>query len=279
MDKIFLKSIAKINIGLNIVSKRSDGFHDLETIFYPINLYDEIIIEKDDHFSFSCNDSALNSDGSNLILKSHKAVENYFNKNFDVKITLIKNIPIGAGLGGGSSNAATTILGLLKLFNLSVPNTDLLKTALSLGSDVPFFLNPEPSFAESSGEILTPLNISINKFLLLVNPGIHISTRWAFGLVEPRQPKLSLSTLINKASISVSDLKSIAINDFENVVFREYKEIEQIKDNMIKFGSVFSMMTGTGSTVWGLFDEEEEANQAELFFKCKNYFTFLQSPI
>jgi 4-diphosphocytidyl-2-C-methyl-D-erythritol kinase len=279
MDKIFLKSIAKINIGLNIVSKRSDGFHDLETIFYPINLYDEIIIEKAEHFSFSSNDSVINSDSSNLILKSHKALENYFNKKFDVKITLIKNISIGAGLGGGSSNAATTILGLLKLFNLSVPNTDLLKTALSLGSDVPFFLNPAPSFAKSRGEILTPLNISINKFLLLVNPGIHISTRWAFGLVEPRQPKLSLSILINKAAISVSDLKSIAINDFENVVFREYKEIEQIKDNMIKFGSVFSMMTGTGSTVWGLFDEEEEANQAELFFKCKNYFTFLQSPI
>jgi 4-diphosphocytidyl-2-C-methyl-D-erythritol kinase len=279
MDKIILKSIAKINIGLNIVSKRSDGFHDLETIFYPINLYDEIIIEKAEHFSFSSNDSVINSDSSNLILKSHKALENYFNKKFDVKITLIKNISIGAGLGGGSSNAATTILGLLKLFNLSVPNTDLLKTALSLGSDVPFFLNPAPSFAKSRGEILTPLNISINKFLLLVNPGIHISTRWAFGLVEPRQPKLSLSILINKAAISVSDLKSIAINDFENVVFREYKEIEQIKDNMIKFGSVFSMMTGTGSTVWGLFDEEEEANQAELFFKCKNYFTFLQSPI
>lgn len=278
MDRLSIKSYAKINIGLNILSKRNDGFHNLETIFYPINLHDDLLIEKSDHFFFTSNDKALENDKSNLIIKSYDKLEKYFDKRFDVKITLTKKIPIGAGLGGGSSNAAATISGLLKLFNLSIPENVLKDITLSLGSDVPFFINPVPSFAESRGEILTPINLKINKHLLVVNPGIHISTKWAFGLIKPENPKLSLKSILIKNFISLEDLL-FATNDFEKIVFDHFSEIKEIKMMMLRFNSVFSLMTGTGSTIWGFFEDEESANQAELYFKCKNYFTYLQSPI
>ncbi len=278
MDRLSIKSYAKINIGLNILSKRNDGFHNLETIFYPINLHDDLLIEKSDHFFFTSNDKALENDKSNLIIKSYDKLEKYFDKRFDVKITLTKKIPIGAGLGGGSSNAAATISGLLKLFNLSMPENVLKDITLSLGSDVPFFINPVPSFAESRGEILTPINLKINKHLLVVNPGIHISTKWAFGLIKPENPKLSLKSILIKNFISLEDLL-FATNDFEKIVFDHFSEIKEIKMMMLRFNSVFSLMTGTGSTIWGFFEDEESANQAELYFKCKNYFTYLQSPI
>lgn len=278
MNKLNLKSFAKINIGLNILSKRDDGFHNLETIFFPIKLYDELLIEKSDKFLFSSNDVLLNNDKSNLIIRSHQMLEKYFDRKFGVKISLTKKIPIGAGLGGGSSNAAATLNGIISLFKLSIPQSDLNEIALSLGSDVPFFLNPVPSFAQSRGEILTPVNLQINKYLLIVNPGIHISTKWAFGLIKPENPVLSLKSILNKNSIQIDDLL-FAKNDFEKIVFENYDEIKEIKMKMLKFDSVFSLMTGTGSTVWGFFEDEEAAHQAELYFKCKNYFTYLQSPI
>lgn len=278
MENIILKSKAKINIGLNITSKRSDGFHNLETIFYPINLFDELTFNKASKFSFHCNDDNLNKEKTNLIIKAKEELENYFRMELPVEIYLKKNIPIGAGLGGGSSNAATTLLALIKLFNLKIETNDLNKIALNLGSDVPYFLNPVTAFAESRGEILTPINIKIKETLLVVNPGIHISTKWAFGFIKPKVPQVSLKSIIDKSEIDINDLKKIATNDFEEIVFKDYIQIKEIKEKMLQFGASFSMMTGTGSTVWGFFEDEEAAYQTELYFKCKNYFTFIQIP-
>ena len=182
-------------------------------------------------------------------------------------------------MGGGSSNAATTLLGLLKLFELNIPQNDLLQIALQLGSDVPFFLNPIPSFAESRGEILTPINIKINKYILIVNPGIHIATKWAFELVKPELPVNSLKNLLSKSEIKLEDLHKSVSNDFENIVFKQYPEIKEIKNKMLEFGAELALMTGTGSTVWGIFDEEEPAYQTELYFKCRNFFTYIESLI
>jgi 4-diphosphocytidyl-2-C-methyl-D-erythritol kinase len=198
MDEIIVKSPAKINIGLNIVGKRSDGFHNLETIFYPINLYDEISFEKTDQFSFNSNDENLNKEKSNLIIKAKESLERHFNIQLPVKVFLDKHIPIGAGLGGGSSNAATTLKSLIKLYNLKIDDNELLSIALQLGSDVPFFLNPVTSFAESRGEVIIPINLKLDKYLLIVNPGIHIATKWAFGLIKPIQPKESLKSFLAK---------------------------------------------------------------------------------
>jgi 4-diphosphocytidyl-2-C-methyl-D-erythritol kinase len=276
MEKIICKSKAKINIGLNIISKRDDGFHNLETIFYPINLTDELTFSASDKFLFESNDENLNKEKTNLIIKAKEQLEKYFDITLTPRISLKKNIPIGAGLGGGSSDAASTLLCLVELYNLKIDNNDLHKLALQLGSDVPYFLNPVPAFAESRGEKLTPINLELNATLLIVNPGIHISTKLAFGLIKPEIPKVSLKSLIDKPKVELSDLLNTAVNDFEKVVFNQYKEIKEIKDKMIEFGAAFSMMTGTGSTVFGFFDDEESAYQTELYFKCKNYFTYIQ---
>lgn len=276
MSEIVVKSPAKINIGLNIINKRDDGFHNLETIFYPLDLFDEIGFTKSEKFTFRSNDPNLNKEKTNLIIKAKELLETEFNVQLTVDINLNKNIPIGAGLGGGSSNAATTLIALTKLFNLQIDSTHLSQLALQLGSDVPFFLNPVPSFAESRGEVLVPINLKLEKYLVIVNPGIHISTKWAFGLITPNQPKLSLQSLINKSPIEIEDLKSIASNDFEKIVFNHFSDVREIKDKMLEFGALFSMMTGTGSTVWGMFNDEDAAHQTELFFKCKNYFTHIQ---
>lgn len=279
MNEIVVKSFAKINIGLNVIDKRPDGFHNLETIFYPLNFYDEIRITKSDHFSFNSNDRNLNSEKTNLIIKAKEELEKYFKLMLSSEIYLNKNIPIGAGLGGGSSNAASTLLALVKLFDLSISKEHLLDIALKLGSDVPYFINPVPSFAESRGEAITPINLKLKNYLLIVNPGIHITTKWAFGLITPMQPNLSLKSLINKPIIEFEEVISLATNDFEKIMFTHFPEINEIKEKMLEFGSVFSMMTGTGSTVWGMFDDEEAAYQTKLYFKCKNYFTYIQPPI
>ncbi|HEX9250741.1 MAG TPA: 4-(cytidine 5'-diphospho)-2-C-methyl-D-erythritol kinase [Ignavibacteriaceae bacterium] len=279
MNDIVVKSPAKINIGLNIINKRDDGFHNLETIFYPLNLFDEIKFIKSDKFSFDSNDENLKKEHSNLIIKSKELLEKEFGIQLLVDIYLNKNIPIGAGLGGGSSNAASTLKALIKLFDLKVDTKHLADLALLLGSDVPYFLNPIPSFAESRGEVLIPINFKINKYLLIVNPGIHVATKWAFGLITPIKPDESLKSLIHKSKIEIDEIMNLASNDFEKIVFNQFPEIKEIKEKMLDFEAIHSMMTGTGSTVWAMFDDEEAAYQSELYFKCKNYFTFIQNPI
>jgi 4-diphosphocytidyl-2-C-methyl-D-erythritol kinase len=279
MNELVVKSPAKINIGLNIINKRNDGFHDLETIFYPVNLYDEIRFTKSDEFSFNSNDDNLNKEKTNLIIKAKESLEKHFNIQLPANVFLNKHIPIGAGLGGGSSNAASTLKSLIKLYDLKIEENELSKIALQLGSDVPFFLKPVPSFAESRGEILYSINLKLDKYILIVNPVIHVATKWAFGLIKPNQTKESLKSFIGKNEISIDDVIKIASNDFEKIVFEHFPEIKDIKEKMIYFGANHSMMTGTGSTVWAMFDDEDAAYQTELFFKCKNYFTFIQGPI
>ncbi|MBS4035712.1 MAG: 4-(cytidine 5'-diphospho)-2-C-methyl-D-erythritol kinase [Ignavibacterium sp.] len=279
MDQIKVKSPAKINIGLNIIRKREDGFHDLETIFYPLNLYDEITITKSDSFSFISNDELLNKEPTNLIIKAQKEFERVSGKTLNVKIELKKNIPIGAGLGGGSSNAAITLKTLNALLEPAITEgrleQELLsEIALKLGSDVPYFLNPVPVFAESRGEKITPVNLKIENPILIVNPGIHISTKWAFGHIKTQQPKMSLKSLIGYNEISIDDLKQIAVNDFEEIVFNEYHEIKNIKEVMLQTGVILSLMTGTGSTVFGIFENKKAAEKAAEKFP-RHYFNFI----
>jgi len=279
MDEIVVKSPAKINIGLNIISKREDGFHNLETIFYALNLFDEIRFTKSKNFSFNSNDENLNKEITNLIIRAKELLDNESGIPILVDIFLHKNIPIGAGLGGGSSNAASTLTSLIKLFDLKIEKDHLSNMALKLGSDVPYFLNPVPCFAESRGEILFPINLKIDKYLLVVNPGIHVATKWAFGLIKPKMPAYSLKSLISKSKIEIEEVMRLSSNDFENIVFEHFPEIKKIKEKMLHFGAKHCMMTGTGSTVWALFENKEAAYQTELYFKCKNYFTFIQESI
>jgi len=273
MDEMIVKSPAKINIGLNIVSKRDDGFHNLETIFYPLNIFDEIRFTKSDRFSFASNDENLNKEKSNLIIKAKEELERISGKELLVHIYLNKNIPIGAGLGGGSSNAASTLTGLNNFFDLQINKEILLQAALKLGSDVPFFLNPVPSFAESRGEKLYPINLIIDKNILIVNPGIHVSTKCAFSLIKPKQPEKSLKKIIKQVKISFDELKEIATNDFEEIVFEKHQVIKNVKQDLIGFCADFAIMTGTGSTVAGFFTNQNTLKQAEQYFRQSGYFT------
>ena len=274
MEKVEVSSPAKINIGLNVIRKREDGFHDISTIFHPLQIEDFIVFEKSNKSEFHSNNSLLKNDESNLIIKSVKLLEKNVNKDLQVKIKLEKNIPLGAGLGGGSSNAAATLKALNSLFNLNVSYTVLFNLALQLGSDVPYFLNPVTSYAESRGEKLFPLNFSIGYPILIVNPGIHIETKWAFGLIKTDEKSDKLKTILNTNKFEVEKLKNFVTNDFEKIVFDKYPEIAEVKLKLYTLGAEFALMSGTGSTVYGIFTNLQKARLAQSEF-AKNYFSFL----
>ncbi len=260
MEKLTLNAPAKINLGLNIVSKRNDGFHNLETFFYPIkNLHDTIVFEKSEKFIFDSNNSDLISDPNNLILKAHSLIEETINRKLPIKITLIKKIPIGAGLGGGSSDAATTLVGLNNFFELNIKSEKLYELALLLGSDVPFFINAKPAIGFSRGEILHESTNYIQNPIVIVNPEIHISTKEAFSHIIPKESNFDYNYFINTDNINYNFLSENLNNDFEKYVFSAFPEIAQIKELLEKAGAIYSAMSGTGSTVYGIFDDLEKA--------------------
>jgi len=277
MHKIKLNSPAKINIGLNIIKKRQDGYHDLETIFYPLLLSDIISFEKSNSSNFDTNLSEINDLDSNLVTDTIKLMENELNRDLSVKINLQKNIPIGAGLGGGSSNAAATLKAINQLYNLNLSYQFLSSLALQLGSDVPYFLSPVPSYAASRGELLTRIQLSLGYPILLVNPGIHISTKWAFDKIIPGKNKFLLKTFLEKSKMNIEIMKDYITNDFEEIVFKEYPAVGNIKDKLYKYGAEFALMTGTGSTVFGIFRNLQKARKAEEIFSQSN-FTYLNNP-
>ena len=278
MNKIVLKSPAKINIGLNIIRKRDDGYHDLETIFYPLLLSDILTFEKADDTKLESNSNEINTLKTNLILTATELLENIADRKLNVKIHLEKNIPIGAGLGGGSSNAAATLKALNQLFKLNLSFDKLSETALQLGSDVPFFLEPFPCFASSRGEIRKNIQLSLSQPILLVNPGINISTKWAFENFKLTAHKKSLKELCLHNSITIEDIKEYASNDFENIVYKKYPEIKSIKDKLESSGADFVSMTGTGSTVYGVFSNLQQARWVQEDFS-KDNFTYINYPV
>lgn len=275
MKKIVIKSPAKINFGLNIVAKREDGFHNIETIFYPIELHDVLTFKKAAEFSFTCNNKEIQTDENNLVIKALRLVEQLVKREIAVSITLEKNIPLGAGLGGGSSNAAHTLLSINELFKLQINKETLNKFALQLGSDVPFFLHPVPSFATSRGEILSPIDFEITKPILLVNPGIHISTKWAYENITPKIPEFQSSELRSNVDSEIASLNGKVVNDFEEIAFTTHPQLAEIKKNMSEFNAEFVLMSGSGSTMFGIFPDNDSAQEAQLFFS-KTYFTYLQ---
>ncbi|MDZ7624063.1 MAG: 4-(cytidine 5'-diphospho)-2-C-methyl-D-erythritol kinase [Ignavibacteriaceae bacterium] len=277
MDKITVDSPAKINLGLNVIRKRDDGYHDLETIFIPLLLSDKITFSKSNEFSFRTDSELLNQLKDNLIIKAIRLLEDFTDRKFVLDIFVEKVIPIGGGLGGGSSNAATTLKTVNKMFDLGLSYQELSKLAIELGSDVPYFLNPVPSYAESRGELLYPLNIEIPYPILIINPRIKIDTAWAFKKIKPVTPVKNLRQIFQESLNDFDKLKSNVKNDFEEVIFNEFPLLKQIKEELYKQGAEFSLMSGTGSTVYGIFSNLQKAYWAEEYFK-QNYFTYLNNP-
>lgn len=249
---------AKINLGLRILRKRADGFHDIETVFYPLPLRDalEILPARNGEPGFRC--TGLVTDiptGQNLVWKAYELLKEHFPDLPPVHIFLHKAIPAGAGLGGGSADASFTLQLLCRLFHLPATDELLQQLALGLGSDCPFFLYNKPCLGTGRGEELHPVSPDLKNYCwVLVNPGIHVSTAAAFAAITPQEPARSLQELIH---LPPAQWQGQVINDFEIPVFALHPEIGAIKEKLLSAGAVFASMSGTGSTVFGLFDQKE----------------------
>lgn len=276
---IKIESNAKINLGLQVLNKRIDGFHNINTIFSRISLFDEITFEENDNLLidvvYQNNDNSSNEPSKipleeNLIYKAATKLQQRTRTNKGAKITLKKNIPMGGGLGGGSSNAAATLFALTKLWDIVPSTKDIMIIAQTLGSDVPFFLQEGMAVAGSRGEKLNYFRFKLPYQILIVNPKIHISTPWAYSELN-RDDKLikavNFKNIIYRALDNTSLFREYIKNDFETIVFKKYPEIKDIKHNLYKLGAVFSLMSGSGSTVFGFFDSDEKINIAKKEFE------------
>lgn len=250
----------KINLGLHVIGKRKDGFHDIETIFYPLELKDilEIIPAKASHSSSPVDflSSGLPVDGAitdNICIKAYYLLQQDFPSLPPIQMYLHKVIPMGAGLGGGSADGAFALKLLNTLFALSLSEQQLIDYALRLGSDCPFFVNNQPCFAVSRGEIMQKIELNLTTYsFFIVNPRIHISTAWAFGQLIPHRPLKSVNKIILQP---ISTWKEELINDFEAPVMQYYPEIKSIKEQLYQYGAIYASMSGSGSTVFGIFDK------------------------
>lgn len=246
---------AKINIGLRVIRKRSDTYHDIETVFYPIHLADELEISKSDRHEFYSN-IELKAD-ANLCLRSLDFFCERTGINAEVKIVLKKNIPIGSGLGGGSSDAAAVLLALQALYRKPLSEIELRDIAIQLGADVPFFLKSVPSYATGKGEVIEPLNLQIESFILTVTPDVSVSTALAYSLVMPTGSKgKSLRDVVLDLGNSYGTYKESVVNDFEPGVIKKFPVIGEIELEMYKQGAQFALMSGSGSSVYGFFENE-----------------------
>ena len=262
----------KINIGLNIVSKRSDGYHNLETVFFPIPLRDNLEfkeIENED-VPYRLVSGGVPIEGKpedNLIVKVYLDMKTEFNLPA-LELSLYKNIPMGAGLGGGSSDAAAMMKGLNEAYNLQLSAEDMEKRLAKFGADCPFFVRNKPAFATGIGDELTNCNVSLkDKFIVLVKPDVFVSTKEAYAHVTPKLPAIPLAEAIK---LPIETWKEQIVNDFEQSVFPFHPELPAIKQTLYDMGAVYASMSGSGSTMYGIFNRPTpEAN--EVFDKCFVY--------
>lgn len=247
----------KINLGLRILRKRSDGYHDLESVFYPLPFYDalELVPSAEPALSFSCSGQAIPGNaGDNLCVKAYELLKKDFPRIRGIQLHLHKAIPSGAGLGGGSADGAFTLQLLNTYSDLQIPQQALLRYASLLGSDCPFFILNTPCLATGRGEELSAIDMYLHAYnIVLVNPGISISTREAFAGISPAVPEKPVSQVIRQP---LETWKAELVNDFETTVFDRYPAIRSIKEALYDQGAIYASLTGTGSTVYGIFPKE-----------------------
>ena len=274
MKEITLKSHGKINLGLDVLYKREDGYHEINTIMQQIDLCDTLTIrEKEEGIIIKSNNKDLPLDSSNLIYKAWEKLQEKTGIKKGIEVTVDKRIPIAAGLAGGSSNAAVVLKGLNELWDLSLDEKSLREIGVEIGADVPFCITGGTALAEGIGEKLTKLKPFKDKDLLLVNPGLTISTAEVYGSLKPNgKRRLNVEKIIQ--FIEKNDLHSLAkhiVNVMEEVVIKKNPIISEIKKDLIECGALGSLMSGSGPTVFGLFDDKEKLNFCKE--KLKNKYT------
>ena len=265
MKTVKINSYVKVNLGLKILNERSDGYHNISTIFQEIDLYDELTISKNiSGCQFNSNVNWLHNDKNNLCVIAY----NHMKELYDIEgldIMLTKNISKGSGLGSGSSNAAAVLKSINKVYDLNVSDEDLIKIGSKIGADVPFFIKGGTQIGEGIGEKLIGLKSAIKGWYLIITPDLTIDTKWAYSqfknILDNATPPTKFSNLYSEKIIDLDTIKFFE-NDFESVVFSTYPEIGAIKKNLFALGAKFASLSGSGSTVFGIFDDNAKVKKA-----------------
>lgn len=267
MKSIKLKAYGKINLGLDVLGKRDDGYHDLDMIMQSVDLHDVITITKNDsgEITVKSSTSKIPNDKSNLAYRAAKLLMEEFNIEKGVEIEIEKNIPISGGMAGGSADCAAVLKGMNKLFKLKLTEQQLMARGVRLGADVPFCIMGKTARAEGIGEVLTPIPNKLKGYLVIAKPPISVSTGFAYGQIDKVKIKNRPDTEGIIEAIKENDLNSLAktiCNVFEEVTIPEHKEIEEIKTKLKDCGALNAMMSGSGPTVFGIFDDKKKAVEA-----------------
>ena len=274
-----VQSHTKINLGLKVLNLRSDNHHNIETFFVEIDFGDKLEIKKiNSGCKISSNVNWLPLDNSNLCYKAYEQISRFCKKDLGVSIHLEKSVPPGSGLGGGSSNAAETLKSINLLYDLKINQKDLEIIASNIGSDVPFFIRGKIQLGEKTGIKLTPVDFLINNKILLIIPKFSINTKWAY--TEIKNKLKSQNNIPKFADLKRRDFLSFKFfeNDFEKIVIPSYPEIGTLKSKLLEFGANFASLSGSGSTVFGIFDDEALAKRAKSFFHS-SHLTILANPV
>ncbi len=274
-----INSYAKINLFLRIGKRLTSGYHNLQAVMQKIELSDTISIEptNEDRIIVECTNKELENE-NNLAYKAALLLKKKFKLRHGAKIFIEKNIPIEAGLGGGSSDAATALLNLNKLWGLKLKEKQLIELASQIGSDVPFFIGANAALVEGIGDKIKRIKKSFSINIVLINPGFRVSTKWAYSAFDKQKPKIKTRADINNLTkaIEKKDIKEIANNlhnDFEPIVTKKYKIISEIKNNLLRNDALNACVSGSGPTVFGVFNSIYEAREA--FFKIQYDYPFV----
>ena len=267
MKKIKLNAYGKINLGLDVLGKRDDGYHDLDMIMQSVDLFDKIVITKNKtgEITVKSNTSKIPNDESNLAYKAALVLIDEFQIKNGVDIEIEKNIPISGGMAGGSTDCAAVLKGMNKLFKLRLSEQDLMDRGVKLGADVPFCILGKTARAEGIGEVLTPVPNKLKGYIVLAKPPISVSTGFVYGRIDEVEVKNKPDTEAMIKAIKKKDLKGLAdtiCNVLEEVTIPDYPIVQEIKDKMMANGALNAMMTGSGPTVFGLFDDKKKATEA-----------------
>jgi 4-diphosphocytidyl-2-C-methyl-D-erythritol kinase len=265
-----IRAPAKINLRLKVIGKRVDGYHLLDTIMVPVSLYDELEIRRlraqrearNEFIEVTCDDPAVPAGKDNLAYRAAHLIMQKVRAPRPVHIRIRKRIPIGAGLGGGSTDAAATLVGLNRLFALGLADTELEEMALRLGADVPFFVRARPARARGVGERLSRLDGLPRLWSVIVYPGFHVSTAWVYRNLASKLTKPIVNTSIATSLKSFDQLLTLLENDLESVTLRRYPEISVLKQKLLREGAPGVLMSGSGSSVFGIFAAREAALRA-----------------
>ena len=267
MDKLQLKAYGKINLGPDVIRKRPDGYHDLDMIMQMVDVYDDVIIEKKagEEIVVKADAAVLSNGKDNLAYMAAKMLFDEFGIKSGVEITIHKRIPIAGGMAGGSSDCATTLIGINEMFNLGLSKQQLMERGVKLGADVPYCVLGGTAIARGIGEVLTPLPTPPQCHVIIAKPPISVSTAYVYGHIRPdeitKRPDIEQMTLAIKEQ-DLNKLSDLLYNVMEEVTVSEYPVIEKLKSIMLENGALNSIMSGSGPTVFGLFDDRKKAQAA-----------------